>query len=77
MLKTSSKTKSSKNLLLLINMAKNDKVGFGSNNDCKDETVKKSPFTFKNLDGATNYLTTNAKIALTQLKQGFIKVLTL
>ena len=35
--------------------------------------VKKSPFIFKNLNGAIRYLTPNAKQAFTQLRQVFTK----
>ena len=66
----------SKNLLLLIDMNKNDKVGIiGSSDDEKNVTVKKSPL--KNLNKATRYLTLKARLAFTKLKKVFIKALIL
>ena len=60
---------------LLLSMAKNAKFGnIGDNSDCKDETVKRSPLIFKNLNGATGYLTLDAKQAFTQLRQAFTEV---
>ena len=41
--------------------------------DYEDETVKKSPLTSKNLNGATGYLTPGAKLAFTQSRQAFTK----
>ena len=60
MLKT---TRLAKNLLLLL--AEDAEVGSISGADCKDETVERSPLTFKNLNGATGYLTPDAKQAFT------------
>ena len=57
MLKT---TQLARNLLLLI--AEIDEISNVSNDDnYKDETVKKSLLTSKNLNRATGYLTPNAK----------------
>ena len=39
----------------------------------EDKTVKRSPLTFKNSNGATGYLTPDAKWAFTQLRQAFTK----
>ena len=41
--------------------------------DCEDETFKRSPLTSKNSNGATGYLTPDAKRAFTQLRQAFNK----
>ena len=43
----------------------------GGNGNCENETVKRSPLTFKNSNGATGYLTPDAKRAFTQLRQAF------
>ena len=59
MLRISFTTKSSKNLVLSINVAKNDKVGIKSRDNCKAEIVKK--LTSKNLNRFINYLTPNVK----------------
>ena len=67
MLKT---TRLAKNLSSL--MAENAEVG-SIGGDCEDETVKRSPLTSKNLNGATGYLTPDAKRAFTQLRQAFTK----
>ena len=65
MLKTSSTTKLSKNLLLSMDMAEIDEVGdVGS--DRKDKTVKRLPS--KNLNRAMNGPTPNARRAFTQLR---------
>ena len=70
----SSTTKSSKNLLLLLEIIEADKVGIGiKNGDCKDKMVEKSPS--KNLNGITGYLNPNARQFFTQLRQAFIKAL--
>ena len=48
-----------------------DSIGGGG--DYKNEMVKRSLLTFKNLNGATGYLTPNAKRVFTQLRQAFTK----
>ena len=48
-----------KNLLILVNVAKDAEVGVGGGN-CKDKTDKKLPRS-KNLKGATDIITPNAK----------------
>ena len=75
MLRTSSATKSSKNLLLSIDVAKVDEAGISAKGDCEDETVERLPS--KNLNRATGYLTPNARRAFTQLRQIFTKALIL
>ena len=64
-------TKSAKNLSLLV--AEDDEFGSIGDSDCKEETVGRSPLTFKNSNGATGYLTLDAKQAFTQLRQVFTK----
>ena len=55
-----------------------EEVEVGSINDnCADETVKRSPLISKNSNGAIAYLTTGAKQAFTQLRQAFTKALIL
>ena len=71
MLRTSSATRSSKNLLLSLDVAEVDEVGVGGGGDREDETVGRSPS--KNSNGATGYLTPNARQAFTQLRQAFIE----
>ena len=63
-----SPTQSAKNLSLLVDVAKNAEVGVGVS-DCEDKTVGRSPS--KNLNGATSYLTPNARQTFTQLRQAF------
>ena len=63
MLKTSSATRLSKNLLLSINVAEVNEVGVGDCGDCEDETVRKSPA--QTLNRATGYLTPDARQAFT------------
>ena len=58
MLKT---TQKAKNLLSL--MAEDAEVGNVGSGDCKNEMVKRSPLTSKNLNGAMGYLTPSAKRA--------------
>ena len=55
-----------KNLLLKINIAKSNKVIINVGSDYKDKIVKILPLTLKNLDGATNYQTTNVEQVFTQ-----------
>ena len=69
MLRTSSATRSSKNLLLSLDLAEVDEVGVGGGGDRKDKTVGRSPS--KNLNRAIGYLTPNARRAFTQLRQAF------
>ena len=64
-------TRSAENLSLLV--AKDPKVGSIGGDDCEDKTVERSPFTSKNFNGATGYLTPNAKQAFIQLGQAFTK----
>ena len=52
-------------------MVEVDEFGVGGGGDCEDKTVERSPS--KNLNGAIDYLTPNARQALTQLKQAFTK----
>ena len=54
-------------------MAEDAEVGSVGGGDCEDETVERSPLTSKNSNGATGYLTPNAKRAFTQLRQAFTK----
>ena len=70
-LKTSSKTRSAKNLP--ANMADNAKVGGGSGN-CKDKIVKKS-FLSKKSNKAIGYLIPNARVTFTQERKAFTKAL--
>ena len=69
MLRTSSATRLSKNLLSSLDVAEVDEVGVGGGGDRKDETVGRSPS--KNSNGATGYLTPDARRAFTQLRQAF------
>ena len=71
MLRTSSATRSSKNSLSSLDVAEVDEVGVGGGGDCEDETVGRSPS--KNSNGATGYLTPDARRAFTQLRQAFTK----
>ena len=54
------KISSSKNLLSLMNMVKNNKDIIDSSGDCEDETVQKSLLTSENSNEAS-YLTPGAK----------------
>ena len=54
-------------------MAEDAEVGGVGGGDCEDETVERSPLTSKNSNGATGYLTPDAKRAFTQLRQAFTK----
>ena len=56
---------------LMAEDAEVDSIGGGG--DCEDETVKRSPLTSKNSNGATGYLSPNAQRAFTQLRQAFTK----
>ena len=71
MLRTSSATKSSKNLILWINVAEVDNVSTGDGGDYEDETFGK--LLSKNSNGAPSYLTPDARQAFTQLRQAFTK----
>ena len=59
MLKTSSVTRSLKNLLSSMDVAEVDEVDVGGGSDRKDKTVVRS--LLKNSNGATGYLTPNAR----------------
>ena len=72
MLQISFTTRSSKNLLLAMDVAKSDEVGSGGGGDCEDETIKRSSCS-KNLNEAMDYLISHAKRIFTQLTQVFIK----
>ena len=64
-------TQSAENLSsLVVEDAEVDRIGDG---DYKDETIERSPLTSKNLNGAMDYLTPDAKQAFTQLRQAFTK----
>ena len=54
-------------------MAEDVEVGSVGGGDWGDETVKRSPLTSKNSNGATDLLTPGAKRAFTQLRQAFTK----
>ena len=69
-----SPNKSAKNLSLLIDVAEDAEVSVGGG-DYEDETVGKS--LSKNLNGATSYLTPNARQTFIQLRQAFTKALIL
>ena len=61
-----------------MSIAEDAKIdSIGGVGDCKDEMVERSLFRFKNSNGATGYLTANAKQAFTQLRQAFTKALIL
>ena len=45
----------------------------GDGDNYEDETVKRSPLIFKNLNGATGYLILKARLAFTQLRKAFTK----
>ena len=64
-------TRSAENLSPLV--AEDAEVDSISGGDCKNEMVERSPLTSKNLNGATGYLTPNAKQAFIQLRQAFTK----
>ena len=49
------------NLLLLLDVIESNEVSVVINDNCEDETFKKSLFTLKKLHGTTNYLTPNNK----------------
>ena len=71
MLKTSSATRLSKNLLLSIDVAEVDEVGVGGVSDCENEMVGRSPS--KNSNRAIGYLTSDVRRVFTQLRQVFTK----
>ena len=55
-------------------MAENAKISsIGDGGDCEDKTVKRSPLIFKNLNGATGYLTPKARLAFIKLRKAFTK----
>ena len=47
----------------LLSMTEDAEVGSVDSGNRKDETVKKSPLTSKNLNRATRYLTPHARLA--------------
>ena len=53
-----------------MDVAEVDEIGVGGS-DCEDETVRRLPS--KNFNGATGYLTPNARRTFTQLRQAFTK----
>ena len=64
----------SKNLWLLIDMAKSDKVDIMSDgSDYKNETIEKS--LSKKSNGTKNYWNLKARLAFIQMKKAFIKAL--
>ena len=71
MLRTSSITQSTKNLLLFVDVAKDGKVGV-CGVDYVDQTIERSLLTSKNLNKAGR-LTSNARIAFIQLRKAFTK----
>ena len=73
MLQTSSTIRSSKNLLLSIDVVESDEIGNGSGGDCKNRMVKKS-LRSKNLNRATVYLTPDIRQSFTQLRQLFTEI---
>ena len=70
MLRTS-QTQLAKNSSLLIDVAENAEIGV-DDNDHEDEMSEKLPRS-KNLNGAMSYLSRKARLAVTQLRQAFIK----
>ena len=54
-----------------MDVAEVDEVAVGDSGDCKDKTVGR--LLFKNLNGATDYLTPDVRQAFTQLRQVFTK----
>ena len=72
MLKTTKLTK----ILLLPSMAEDVEIGSGWGN-CEDKTTKRSLSASQYLDKAISYLTTKARVAFSQLKKTFTKVLIL
>ena len=68
MLKT---TRSAENLSSSI--AEDAEVGSVGGSDCEDETVERLPLLSKNSNGATGYLTPDAKRAFIRLSQAFTK----
>ena len=54
-------------------MVEGAEVGSIGGGDCKNKTVKRSPLTSKNLNGATDYLTSKAKLGFTPLRKAFTK----
>ena len=65
-------TRSAENLSL--SMAEDVEVGGIGDGDREDKRVERSPLTSKNSNGATGYLTPDAKRAFTQLRQAFTEV---
>ena len=59
-----------------MDVAENNKAGDGGASDCEDRTVKRS-LRSKNSNGATGYLTPNARQTFTQSRQTFTKALIL
>ena len=54
-------------------MAEDAEIGSIGDGDCDNELIEKSPFTSKNSNGATGYLTSKARLAFTQLRKAFTK----
>ena len=71
MLKTRSAIRSSKNLLLPIDVVEVDKIGVSNGGDYEDETVGRS--LSENLNKAMLYPTSNAKQVFTQMREAFTK----
>ena len=56
-------------------MAEDAEVGsIGDGANCENKTIVRSLLTSKNLNGATGYLTPNARLAFVKLKKAFIKI---
>ena len=66
MLRTSFTARSSKNLLLLTDVAKVDEINIAGGSDRKDKTVGRLPS--KSSNKATGYLTPDARQTFTQLR---------
>ena len=54
-------------------MVENAEVASINSGDCEDETVKRSPLTSKNSNGAISYLTPKARLTFTKLRKTFTK----
>ena len=69
MLRLSSTIRLSKNLRLSIDVLEKDEVNIGDGGDCKNKRVKRS--LFKKSNKVISYLTLDARVAFTQLRQMF------